>query len=310
MARDADPISRGSILCYTYITAASMGALQMDEDILRQTDEMYSAAQNGKDSYEFHFSPFYRGIGLLQQGGASMVWGRELLDRAREIILQGHGAVALIPVIDFHIAQHRLRTADLDGAVELARTTAAIFSGSVTPLWLAPTTDVLVEALVRREAMETSRRRVQRSNGWRVCPQIPDSSFSRSGCSTRVHSWRAHAETRLPIANTETDTERWLRISASKDTSRWPRRCRDAHERARKDVIAGVSRTNTHARVRRRTLRTPTGGAPPTAGPPRSRPPATAASPRQKACPPTESTAAGPCGQVPTAPPPPAGPSR
>ena len=50
MARDADPISRGSILCYTYITAASMGALQIDEDTLRQTDEMYSAAQNGKDS--------------------------------------------------------------------------------------------------------------------------------------------------------------------------------------------------------------------------------------------------------------------
>ncbi len=64
------------------------------------------------------------------------------------------------------------------------------------------------------------------------------------------------------------------------------------------------------ARGRRRTLRTPTGGAAPTAGPPRSRPPATAASPRQKACPPTESTAAGPCGQVPTARPPPAAPSR
>jgi len=58
----------------------------------------------------------------------------------------------VVPVVDIQIAKERLRTGDLDGAIELSRTVIDDLFSRGEMIYRGPPTSVLVEALLRRNA--------------------------------------------------------------------------------------------------------------------------------------------------------------
>ena len=58
----------------------------------------------------------------------------------------------VVPVVDIQIAKERLRTGDLDGAIELSRAVIDDLFSRGEMIYRGPPTSILVEALLRRNA--------------------------------------------------------------------------------------------------------------------------------------------------------------
>ncbi len=128
MARGPDPISLAGVMYFTYPLAIPAGALLPDATALRETADALAIAERSGDELALHGARFARGIALVHRDGPQR------------------------PVVDIHIAQHKARSGDLDGAIGLARAVVDDLFDSGESIWSALATTVLVEALLRRAA--------------------------------------------------------------------------------------------------------------------------------------------------------------
>ena len=76
--------------------------------------------------------------------------GFELLAKMRERAANDRMSLTTLPMVDIHIAREKVRTGDIGGSIELARTVVDDLLNSGGCIWTALATSVLVEALLQR----------------------------------------------------------------------------------------------------------------------------------------------------------------
>jgi adenylate cyclase len=76
-------------------------------------------------------------------------WTRAAADASRR---GQQDSLPAVPVVDIHLAKHKARSGDLNGAIELARVVVEDLFDSGGAIWSVLATTVLVEALLRRGA--------------------------------------------------------------------------------------------------------------------------------------------------------------
>jgi adenylate cyclase len=85
----------------------------------------------------------------MHHGGADCRAGLEFLVKIRERALSGRFSLIALPIVNIHIAREKLRSGDVDAAIELSR---GVFDGlfdSGPSIWGAMAAAVLVEALLQ-----------------------------------------------------------------------------------------------------------------------------------------------------------------
>ena len=152
MARAADAMSLGAVMLYTYPLAIPNGTLPPDGTALRETADALALAERSGDELAVHCTRFARGITLAHRDGPGRDAGFALLVQVREAAVQQRFTLQAVPVVDIHLAQHKARCGDLDGAIELAREVVEDRFDSGRAIWSAFATTVFVEALLQRGA--------------------------------------------------------------------------------------------------------------------------------------------------------------
>jgi len=151
MARAADPTTTlAGVMWCTYVIAIPNGALLPDATTLRDTAELLVMAEQSGDDIPLDCARTARGVTLVHQGGPEREAGFDLLAQAREAAIQERFVKTLVPIVDIHLAQERVRLADLDGAIALSRAVVDELFNSGGSVWSALATAVLVESLLRR----------------------------------------------------------------------------------------------------------------------------------------------------------------
>jgi len=150
MARAVDPISLAGVIYHTFPLAIPGGALLPDATALRETAGALAIADRSADEIALHTIRFARGITLAHRDGPQREAGFALLAQVRDAAVQQRFALQIVPVVDIHLAAEKVRSGDLDGAIELARAVVEDLFDSGGAVWTALAVNVLVEALLRR----------------------------------------------------------------------------------------------------------------------------------------------------------------
>ncbi len=149
-ARGVDPLSRTSVVFYSYISAIAFGMLLPDDAAVREATETVDVARQTGDNLAVSLAETTQAITLISQDTAHRNVGLDLLAKTRERAL-GHAFTLTVgPIIDRYLAQEKARDGDLEGAIELARMAVTGLSASVRCIWNAPVTTALVEVLLQR----------------------------------------------------------------------------------------------------------------------------------------------------------------
>jgi len=143
VGRGCDTNTRVVTVMYKYV-AIACGALLPDTAALQGTAEALRIAEESGENFVLALARLTRGITLVHWGGPERQRGVELLGDV------GAGTMAAQLLADVEIAREKARTADIDGAIELARTVISKQFDTGTMMWRGPATTVLVEALLRR----------------------------------------------------------------------------------------------------------------------------------------------------------------
>jgi adenylate cyclase len=152
MARAVDPISLAGVIYHTFPLAIPGGALLPDATALHETADALAIAERSADEMALDITRFARGITLAHRDGPGRDAGFALLVQVREAAVQQRFTLQAVPVVDIHLAQHKARCGDLDGAIELAREVVEDRFDSGRAIWSAFATTVFVEALLQRGA--------------------------------------------------------------------------------------------------------------------------------------------------------------
>ena len=126
--------------------------LQADEAALEETADLMTIAERSGDDFSVSSAKYSRGLALLHRDGPERNEGFTMLAMARDAALQERFSMIAIEVFDIEIAREKLRTGDIEGAIDLSRSTveAEVANGEAT--FLPAAVGVLVEALLRRGA--------------------------------------------------------------------------------------------------------------------------------------------------------------
>lgn len=150
MARTLDAVTRGGVMYYTYHLALFHGALTADDGIIREMTEILALAEQSGEDVALGLARYHLGFVLIQEGGASRERGLDLLRLVREAALQGKYAMTGLPVVNAATARALVQLGDFDNAIELTREILEeLFEGGGA-MWTSWTTDVLVDALLKR----------------------------------------------------------------------------------------------------------------------------------------------------------------
>ncbi len=152
VAGAVDPMLQVILIADYYTLALLNGSLLPDATALRDTAEALAIAERFGDDPALFVALEARGIVLVHQNGPQREHGFDLLAQVREAGLQKRISIMVVPVVDIQIAKERLRTGDLDGAIELSRTVIDDLFSWGEMIYRGPPTSVLVEALLRRNA--------------------------------------------------------------------------------------------------------------------------------------------------------------
>ena len=152
MARTFNSTMRSLVMMYGFGFALVNSALVVDADSLRNTAEMLDAAERSGDDFPLATARFVRGLALVHHDRQDREEGFDLLNQAHDAILREQFSFAMRPVIELHYAKEKLRTGDLDGAIELSRAIVDQEYESGEMAFRAAAVAVLVESLVARAA--------------------------------------------------------------------------------------------------------------------------------------------------------------
>jgi adenylate cyclase len=152
MARGFDPFSRVFTVMFKAITIPN-GVMLPDATMLRDTAEVLELAERSGDDFTLANAQMARGYALVALGDpAERKRGFELCEMVRDVVRQERLTVCAAWTFDILIASEKVRSGDLDGAIELSRTVIdnELRSGEMVYRGCAAT--VLAEALLRRGA--------------------------------------------------------------------------------------------------------------------------------------------------------------
>jgi len=126
--------------------------LTADEAALKETADLMAIAERSGDDFSVSSAKYSRGLALVHRDGPERNEGFTMLAMARDAALQERFSMIAVEVFDIEIAREKLRTGDIDGAIDLSRSTveAEVANGEAT--FLPAAVGVLVEALLNRAA--------------------------------------------------------------------------------------------------------------------------------------------------------------
>ena len=150
MARSIDPMSVIAPVLYKYRFAAHAGAVLPDAAADRDTAEAMELAGHSGDDFQVDAARVSRGLVLINQGGSQRAAGFALLAQYREAHLRHGYAKNVVRTVDTEIAKEKVRTGDIDGAIQLARAVVDFSFDAGDMLSLGEATRVLVESLLQR----------------------------------------------------------------------------------------------------------------------------------------------------------------
>jgi adenylate cyclase len=165
MARPFEAVARSGAMFHADIAAAINGVALPDETTLSETAETLTLAEQSGEDVALGLARCNRGVALIHGEGTSRELGVKLLLETRETALQRRYSMTGIQTIDVVIAQERLMSGDVNGAIDLSRATADHLWDKGGWVWMPAVTGVLAEALLQRggaEDVEEARRAIDR----------------------------------------------------------------------------------------------------------------------------------------------------
>ena len=149
IARSLDPLTRviASLHKYAHI---GLGAVQADEQALRDTAESLAIAEHSGDDFTLSHAHLARGIALVAQDGPGRESGWEHLRYARQAGMTGRGNASIVQIADIQLARHQSELGDFETAIAQMDQVLDVLFDSGAMLWRGPATSVLVEALLSR----------------------------------------------------------------------------------------------------------------------------------------------------------------
>jgi adenylate cyclase len=126
--------------------------LSADEAALEETADLMTIAERSGDDFSVWSAVYSRGLVLVHRDGPERDEGFAMLARARDAALEERFSMIAVQVFYIEFAREKLRTGDIDGAIDLSRIVmeAEISSGEKT--FFPAVVAVLAEALLRRGA--------------------------------------------------------------------------------------------------------------------------------------------------------------
>ncbi|WP_232005047.1 adenylate/guanylate cyclase domain-containing protein [Mycobacterium sp. ACS1612] len=149
MARVKDPACFVFAVMYKYLGIAA-GALIADEVALRETAEALQLAEKSSDDFALTAARFVRGVTLTFLSGADHEAGLALLRQVRDACLRERFSSTTLPYIEDVFTKERAAGADLDGAIESARSNLARLSDSGELMSRGGVAATLVQLLLTR----------------------------------------------------------------------------------------------------------------------------------------------------------------
>lgn len=151
LAKPMDAFTRAGALLFKYACLTS-GVFVADATALEDTADMLTIAERSGDDFTLACARFLRGLVLVHRDGPERDEGFALLDMAREASVQEQFTMIAVTIVDIEVAMEKLRTGDVDGAVELSRIAVEEDFATGDRAFLATAVSVLVESLLRRGA--------------------------------------------------------------------------------------------------------------------------------------------------------------
>ena len=150
LSRGLDATTLSGSIWYTYLFAIPNGVLVSDEAVLRDSAQALSVAEQSGDDLALDLAQTARGVILVHRDGADHQAGLDLLEKTRQRAISERFALPPLAIVNIHIAREKLRSGQLDGAVELSSSVLDDQFRSDGSIWSALTTTILVEALLQR----------------------------------------------------------------------------------------------------------------------------------------------------------------
>jgi adenylate cyclase len=154
MAQPFEAVVRTGAMFHADIVATINGVALPDEMTLRETAETLTLAEQSGEDVALGLARCNRGVALVHGEGTSRQLGVELLSETRDAAVQRRYSMTGIQTIDVVLAQERLMSGDLSGAIELSRVPVDELLDEGGLVWVPAATAVLVEALLRRGGAE------------------------------------------------------------------------------------------------------------------------------------------------------------
>jgi class 3 adenylate cyclase len=154
MARNADPASDATVVCYVYSAGIPTGVLRPDDSALREIEHALRIAERSGDDYALTLARMTLGHALAHRPtAAERDRAQKLLAEVSDVFLRGGYILADLPLVHVYLARERARSGDRDEAIPLMRAAVDhLFREGQLLGWGIPATGVLVETLLDRGA--------------------------------------------------------------------------------------------------------------------------------------------------------------
>ncbi|WP_367593465.1 ATP-binding protein [Mycobacterium asiaticum] len=148
IAAPVDPHIHVMTVMWKYVLAIPFGALAPDSTALRDTADALWIAERTGDQVVLGFALLAHGFAQLHHGGPDREKGIALLTQAHDSASRQRFVGLAMSIVEPEIAREKVRTGDIDGAIELGRRVVerSYTNGEMVWRWSAVT--ALVEALL------------------------------------------------------------------------------------------------------------------------------------------------------------------
>ncbi len=153
-ARGYDTTTRVATILLKNTFVVHNGGLLPDALAFKETAEVLDVAERSADDFSLDSAGLSRGAVLVHGDGPDRAAGLELIGQYRQASLDHGYATTSVRFVDTEAAKEMLRLGDVDGAIEVTRSTLDFLYHSGDMSSLGPAVSVLVEALIRRGAGE------------------------------------------------------------------------------------------------------------------------------------------------------------
>jgi hypothetical protein len=150
MARDADPMSSGTVVGLVYFPGIPNGALMPDDSAVREIEDALRIAERSGDDLALSNARAALGLALVhRQTNAGRDRAATLLAEVSELYARRGHNLCDLPIVNIYLARERARRGDRDEAIPLMRSAVEdLFRERQLRAWGIPATGVLVETLL------------------------------------------------------------------------------------------------------------------------------------------------------------------